>query len=52
MEGNIMMPRSISEPIILQNNIFFDDKKKTLEDGEEVMEAHQMVNLPDDKMMD
>jgi len=47
MEDDVIMPRSVSEPIILANNIFYEDKKKTIEEGEEGMEVDQMMSVPD-----
>ena len=54
MEGNIMMPRSISEPITLRKNIFIDTSKKRegVEDGEEEMQPGELMEAPNEKLMD
>ena len=54
MEGNVMMPRSISEPITLRNNVFVDINKKKEEVDENVedgLQPGEIIDIPDDKMM-
>ena len=49
-----MMPRSISEPITLRNNVFVDINKKKEEVDENVedgLQPGEIIDIPDDKMM-